>query len=34
MDMPTDAGYRVGAHRLAGPARALPVATTFFTFVR
>jgi hypothetical protein len=34
MDMPTDVGYRVGAHRLVGPPRELPAATTFFTFVR
>jgi hypothetical protein len=34
MDMPTDVGYRVGAHRLVGPPRELPPATTFFTFVR
>jgi hypothetical protein len=33
MDMPTDVGYRVGAHRLVRPPRDLPAATTFFTFV-
>lgn len=34
MDVPADTGYRVGAHRLVGPARDLPAGTTFFTFTR